>query len=356
MKSLSINLPDENYNIFIEKGLLDKVGYKIKEIYKGEKIAIVTDDNVYRIYGDKIKNILEKINFKIKFVVIENGEKSKSITVLQDIYNGFLDFNLTRSDLIITFGGGVVGDIGGFAAATFLRGVPFIQIPTTLLSQIDSSVGGKVAVNLKRGKNLIGNFYHPKAVFIDPKVLKTLDKRVFNDGLGECIKYGCIKDEKLFSKLEGYKSYEELYNDIEYIIHRCCSIKKEFVEDDEKDTGKRMILNFGHTIGHAIERYFNYSLYTHGEAVAIGMYMMTNSSEKIGETNTGTAEKIKKLLIKYNLPYASKKVDIDKIVETVSLDKKRKGNNINLILIKSIGESFIKKIKKEEASKYVIKD
>lgn len=354
MKSLSINLPDTSYSIYIKKGLLDEVGCKIKKIYTGQKIAIVTDDNVYKLYGDKIKNVLERNNFKIKFIVIKNGEKSKSINVLQDIYNGFLNFNLTRSDLIITLGGGVVGDIGGFAAATFLRGVPFIQIPTTLLSQIDSSIGGKVAVNLGRGKNLIGNFYHPKAVFIDPEVLKTLDKRVFNDGLSECIKYGCIKDEGLFSKLLNYASYEELYKNIEYIIYSCCSIKKEFVEHDEKDTGKRMILNFGHTIGHAIEQYFNYDVYTHGEAVAIGMYIIVNNSEIIGETKKGTAKKIKELLIKYNLPWNVEKMDMNEIIKTINLDKKRDGNNINLILIKDVGESFIKKIKKEQASKYII--
>ncbi|WP_392486494.1 3-dehydroquinate synthase [Haloimpatiens sp. FM7315] len=353
MRKLSIDLPGKNYEIFIQKGLFEQIGLNIRNIYKGKKIAVVTDDKVYRIYGDRMKKNLIDSGYLVKFIIIKNGEKSKNINVLQDIYSGFLDFNLTRKDIILTFGGGVVGDLGGFAAATFLRGIPFIQIPTTLLSQIDSSIGGKVGIDLERGKNLIGSFYHPKAVFVDPEVLMSLEKRVFNDGLSECIKYGCIKSKELFLKLENYKSDKELYEDIDYVIYKCCTIKKEFVEEDEKDTGKRMILNFGHTIGHAIETYFNYSKYTHGEAVAIGMYLITKNSERNKETEKGTSDKIKNLLIKYNLPYTFEKIDTNKIVQTISLDKKCIENSINIILIRNIGESYIKKIKKDQVFNYI---
>ncbi|MDV2934331.1 3-dehydroquinate synthase, partial [Enterococcus faecalis] len=171
-------------------------------------------------------------------------------------------------DLIIALGGGVVGDLAGFVASTFLRGISFIQIPTSLLAQVDSSVGGKVAVDLERGKNLVGSFYHPELVLIDPNMLGTLPEKYFNDGLGEVIKYGCIKSKELFEKLEGFENKEDLKENIGEIIYECCNIKREVVEYDEKDLGERMILNFGHTLGHAIEQIYNYETYSHGEAVA----------------------------------------------------------------------------------------
>ena len=244
--------------------------------------------------------------------------------------------------MILTLGGGVIGDLGGFVASTFLRGVPFIQVPTTLLAQVDSSVGGKVAVDLDKGKNLVGSFYHPKKVIIDPEVLNSLSDRVFNDGMAEVIKYGCIKDKEFFNNLLQYENKEEVMNNIEYIIHNCCKIKKEVVEKDEKDTGERMLLNFGHTIGHAIEQYYNYNKYTHGEAVAIGMYEITKISEASFETEKGTADIIKNILIKYNLPYKLD-IDINEIKETISLDKKNIDNKLNLIFISKIGESKIVK-------------
>ena len=209
---------------------------------------------------------------------------------------------------------------------------------------MDSSVGGKVGVDLSKGKNLVGSFYHPKKVIIDPEVLETLSDRVFNDGMAEVIKYGCIKDKDFFDKLFEYKNKEDVMNNIEYIIHNCCKIKKEVVEKDEKDTGERMLLNFGHTIGHAIEQYYNYNKYTHGEAVAIGMYEITKISEASGETKTGTAEVIKNILIKYGLPYELD-IDINEIKDTISLDKKNINNKLNLIFISKIGES--KKVKRD---------
>jgi 3-dehydroquinate synthase len=241
-------------------------------------------------------------------------------------------------------GGGVVGDMGGFVASTYLRGIPFIQIPTTLLSQVDSSIGGKVAVNLPEGKNLVGSFYHPNAVFIDTEALDTLDTRVFNDGMSEVIKYGCIKDNELFNKLLNYKDIAELKENLEDIIFNCCYIKKLVVEADEKETGERMLLNFGHTIGHAIEKYFNYKEYTHGEAVAIGMNLISALAEKDGLTEAGTNEVIKKILIKYCLPLEVKNLDTNKIIDTIKLDKKNIEKDLNIILLNRIGDSYIHKL------------
>ncbi|MCT4620007.1 MAG: 3-dehydroquinate synthase [Marinisporobacter sp.] len=351
MPTLKVNLPEKNYPILIQKGILNHIGEKIKKIYQNKKIAIITDTHVEKLYGARIKKQLDN-DFEIKMIVLEPGEKSKSMDVLQHVYNKLLEFEITRGDLIIAFGGGVVGDLTGFAAATLLRGIPFIQIPTSLLAQIDSSVGGKVAVNLPKGKNLVGNFYHPKAVFIDPDVLKTLDKRVFSDGMAEVIKYGCIRNKKLFDDLLKYND-EELFEHIEQIIYTCCHIKKSIVERDELDTGERMLLNFGHTLGHAVEKHYKYEKYTHGEAVAIGMYHITKKGEALGITDKKTSDCIKEILCKYHLPYEMPAMDQEEIIKTIGLDKKNKGQYMNIILIKKVGESLIKKIYKKDIVAFI---
>ncbi|ABK62050.1 3-dehydroquinate synthase [Clostridium novyi] len=353
MRELKISLGENSYSILIEKGLISSIGKKISEIYNGKKVAVVTDKNVDKFYGDKIVSQLEGRGFNVKKIVLNPGEKSKSVEVLLNTYDELLDFNITRGDLIIALGGGVVGDLTGFAAATLLRGIPYIQIPTSLLAQIDSSIGGKVAVDLNRGKNLVGNFYHPKAVFIDPNMLKTLDERFFYDGMAEVIKYGCIRDKQLFYNLLNYNTNEELIENMEHIIYSCCNIKREIVERDEKDTGERMLLNFGHTIGHAIEKYFNFEKYTHGEAVALGMYAITKKSEEMKLTKEGTSNLIKDILTKYNLKYDIHLEDKESILNAISLDKKNKGEFMNIVILNEIGKSFIHKIKKEKVSDFI---
>lgn len=340
-KNLFVDLKENSYNILIEKGLLNKLGEELKNIYFGEKIFIITDENVDKYYGSKVKDELDKIGYKTRKMVLAPGEKTKSFSTLPSIYNELLDFKLTRKELIITLGGGVIGDLGGFASSTFLRGVSFIQIPTSLLAQVDSSVGGKVAVDLEKGKNLVGSFYQPKAVFIDPDVLNTLPEKFYKDGMAEVIKYGCIKDRDFFYMLKSLKSREEVMNNIEDILYKCCYIKKSVVERDEKDLGERMLLNFGHTLGHAIEKYYNFTGYSHGEAVAIGMYNISLKSEDEGITEKGVAEEIKEILINYDLPYKVDIKDNNKIIDTISLDKKNIGNVLKVILLKSIGESII---------------
>lgn len=353
MKKLSIELKDSSYEIYIEKDIIKNIDKLIKSIYKNEKIIIVTDENVDKYYGNLVCSLLLENKFKVKKIVLKPGEKTKSINSLLRLYDEFLDYNLTRSDLIIALGGGVIGDLTGFAAATFLRGIPFVQIPTSLLSQIDSSIGGKVAVDLPQGKNLVGNFYHPKAVFIDPNVLKTLEPKFFKDAMGEVIKYACIKDKNLFDTLLSYKNNTEIFYDMEDIIHTCCLIKKSIVQQDEKDTGERMLLNFGHTLAHALERYFNYDGITHGEAVAIGMYNITLHTEKMGITKIGTSNLIKELLKKYKLNYNLDIKDWDKVIQYTTYDKKNLSKNMNVIALLEIGKAIIKKINKEEINKFI---
>ena len=340
-KNLLVDLSENSYNIIIEKGLFSRLGEEINKIYKGKKIFIITDSNVNKYYGDKVVNELEKSGYIIKKLVLPAGEETKSFNTLPTIYNELLAFKLTRKDLIITLGGGVIGDLGGFAASTFLRGVPFVQIPTSLLAQVDSSVGGKVAVDLEQGKNLVGSFYQPKAVLIDPEVLNTLPEKFYRDGMGEVIKYGCIKDREFFYMLKELNSRQEVMDNIENILFTCCNIKRIVVENDEKDLGERMLLNFGHTLGHAIEKYYNFKVYSHGEAISIGMYYITLLSENLGITKKGTSDEIKEILIKYHLPYEVQLDDIESVVNTIALDKKNLGNILKVILINDIGKSII---------------
>lgn len=334
-----VDLKEKSYPIYIEKGLLDDVGKKVKEIFNGKKIVIITDDQVNHYYGQRVKTQLD-IDYDVKIVEVKHGEKSKDFHILPSLYQQLLDFNLTRSDLIIALGGGVIGDLGGFVASTYLRGIPFVQIPTSLLAQVDSSVGGKVAVDLPEGKNLVGAFYHPKMVLIDPLVLKTLEPRFIHDGMGEVIKYGCIKDIELFHQLASYQDFDALYEDIDEIIYRCVDIKRIVVENDEKDFGDRLVLNFGHTLAHTLEQYFQYEKHSHGEAVAIGMYQITKASEQLGMTENKISDKIKAVLEKYELPIQAD-IEMEKLKQTILVDKKNINNKLSLILLKNLGEAII---------------
>ncbi len=352
MKTLTVEFKTKKYDVIIEKDFIEKIGNEVAKIYKNTKISVITDENVFDIYGEKLKTSLLKSGFDVDIIVVKPGEDSKSFTVLESIYKKLLSFNLTRGDMIIAFGGGVVGDLGGFAASTYLRGVDYIHVPTTLLAQIDSSIGGKVGINLDEGKNLAGSFYHPKKVIIDPNFLNTLDDKYIKDGLGEVIKYSCIYDENFFNQLLEIKNKNQLFENMEDIIYTCCSIKKEIVEKDERDRGSRMVLNFGHTFGHGIERSTNYK-YTHGEAVAIGMYNITKRSEELELTEPGTSEKIKAILNNFNIEHKLPNIVVEGILSSMKYDKKNISGFINLILLKKIGEVTIKKIKSEEVYSFL---
>lgn len=336
---LKVNLGKDSYNIYIQQGLLDHLLDYVLPVCKGKQVMILSDDQVYSYYGQKIEEQLQS-HYRVGHVIVPHGEQSKRFDILPEIYHQLLSFQLTRSDVIIALGGGVIGDLAGFIASTFLRGVQFIQIPTSLLAQVDSSVGGKVAVDLPEGKNLVGAFKHPSCVLIDPLTLKTLESRYINDGMGEVIKYGCIFDKALFEKLISYQSFDELYQDIDEIIYRCVDLKRIVVEKDLFDFGDRLALNFGHTLGHAIEQHYHYQTYSHGEAVSIGMYQLSLMSEAKGLTQKGTALQIKKALDLYHLPHISH-VSTQELKKAMALDKKNINQKLNFVLLKEIGDCFI---------------
>lgn len=345
MKKLTVNVND-GYDILIEKGLLDKAGVLVKKILKGKKICLISDSNVYDIYGDKVKVLLEAEGYDVSIYIFKAGESSKNTATVIDMVEFMADKGLTREDGVIALGGGVCGDMAGFAAAIYLRGIKFVQIPTTLLSQVDSSVGGKTAVDLPQGKNLCGAFHQPSLVIIDSNVLDTLDAHFFADGMGEVIKYGCIKSSKLFDRLEN----EDIKEAIDNVIYECLDIKRQVVENDEKEHGERALLNFGHTCGHAIEKLWNFETVSHGEAVGIGMVMISRVGENLGITEKGTADRIETVLKKYNLKTTDTH-SISEIVMAMSADKKRTGTGIKFVMLKSIGESFIKPVDNSDISK-----
>ncbi|MFC6464688.1 3-dehydroquinate synthase [Marinilactibacillus sp. GCM10026970] len=342
MPELIVKVPAEetSYALKIEKNLLSQIGREISALFSGKKIMVVTDETVHNHYGENVLNQLRRAGFEVQCIVLPPGEQTKTFSSMPAIFSQLIEFGLTRSDLIIALGGGVVGDITGFAAATYLRGISFVQIPTTLLAQVDSSVGGKVGVDLPEGKNLVGAFYHPELVLIDPLVLETLTNQSFADGMAEVIKYGCIKDQNLFNHLMEMSSREEVMDQIEWVIETCCTIKKTVVQEDEKDTSERMLLNFGHTLGHAIEAYYHYEVYSHGQGVAIGMVELSRLAEEQGLTQTGTTEKIIKILENHQLPTKLETpADYAEILPYIEKDKKNFKGNLNIIVLEEIGSA-----------------
>ena len=339
MKTIHVDLGTNSYPIYIERRIFSHIPEYLQEGYEGKHILIISDDHVFPLYGEELEKSLNTFSI-CSHLTLPHGEPTKDFQTLPQVYDALLDAHLNRSDLIIALGGGVIGDLAGFAAASYLRGIPFIQVPTSLLAQVDSSVGGKVAVDLARGKNLVGSFFHPKMVFIDPDVLYTLPKHFLRDGMGEVIKYGCIKDVSLFERLESLPSYETLLAQMPEIIANCIDIKRQVVEADQFDRGERMLLNFGHTLAHAIEQHFHYERESHGEAVAIGMYQITKIAEDKGLSCPGIAERIRTILKQYKLPIQSN-LPLGELLGAIKLDKKNLGKNLNLILLREIGKSYI---------------
>ena len=352
MQKITVNLGKDTYNIEIARNLWQTLGKKVRHLSAAEKVAVITDKNVDALYGKSLEEQLKTEGFMVRRIAFTPGEMSKNLATLGKVYAALADFGLTRTDLIITLGGGVPGDLGGLAAATFLRGVAFMQVPTSLLAQIDSSVGGKVAVDLPEGKNLVGNFYQPKAVFIDPELLRTLPVRYLHDGLAEAIKYGAFGDAALFEKIAGFQDDAQLLANMEEIIFTCCTLKAQVVEKDEHDTGGRMVLNFGHTIGHAVEKCFKYGKYTHGEGVGLGMVRITQQTEKLGMTEKGTAERIAKVLAKYQLP-TEFVLAPHQLLQAIGSDKKKSGNQLTIVVLDKIGQSHLQKIAFAALPKYV---
>ncbi len=347
MTKLCVDVSDKSLSeIYIENGLLSKASELTKTVLKGKKIALVSDTNVYPLYGEDIKKQLENEGYEVFTYIFKAGEASKNTAQLIKIVEFMAENELTREDGAVALGGGVCGDMVGFAASVFLRGIKFVQIPTSLLAQVDSSVGGKTAVDLPQGKNLCGAFHQPSLVIIDPDVLKTLSPHFFSDGMGEVIKYGCIKSASLFEKLES----GDVMDNLTEVITECVSIKRQVVENDEKEHGERALLNFGHTCGHAIEKLWNFETVSHGEAVAIGMVMITRAGENLGVTEKGTTDRLIKVLEKNNLKIRDTHTDKE-IISAMNGDKKRTGTGIKFVMIDKIGSSFINPIKYEDINK-----
>lgn len=350
---LTVTLPNHSYDLAIEKGLLQSIGSWAKELWSPQKVVIITDTNVHPLYGNQVYQSLQEAGFVPSFFVIEAGEQSKSLTVAAEIYDFLANEGLTRSDGIIALGGGVVGDLAGFVASTYMRGLHFLQIPTTLLAQVDSSIGGKTAVNTSKAKNLVGTFAQPDGVLIDPDTLNTLEIRRVREGIAEIIKSAAIADEELWQLLDSLTDENDLLNQATEVIAACCKIKRKVVEEDELDNGVRLLLNFGHTIGHALENTVGYGIITHGEGVAIGMSQITRVAESKKLTPAGTLEQLNEMIQKFHLPIMSDQWDQKQLFTALTHDKKARGGKINIILLESIGKAKIVRIPIEEMKSYL---
>lgn len=334
MNTVSVQA-SKTYSVLIGHNLLAQIGAYIQNVHGPCKAAIVSDSNVWPLYGDTVQQSLESAGYQVCSYIFPAGEASKNMDTYSSIVNFLAEHQLTRSDLVIALGGGVVGDMTGFAAATFLRGIAYIQVPTSLLAMVDSSVGGKTAIDLPAGKNLVGAFYQPCLVLCDISTLKTLPEEIFRDGCAEVIKYGVLFDPVLFSHLREYG----LDFDHEYVITRCVELKRDVVATDEFDTGDRQRLNLGHTFGHAVEAQSHFSV-SHGQAVAIGMALISRASYAKLLCNEQTMTDVCNTIQSFGLPTQTQYKSGQLITSALS-DKKRSGNSVNLIIPRSIGDCSI---------------
>ncbi|HOO61123.1 MAG TPA: 3-dehydroquinate synthase [Bacillota bacterium] len=332
MPELMANTNHGKYPILIRTGAISQLGEVAEKSVRGRNAFVVTDEIVAPLYLAKAVSSLKDKGFKVSTFTVPAGESSKCREMLFMIYDELFAAGITRSDLIIALGGGVVGDLTGYAAASYLRGCPLIQVPTTLLAQVDSAIGGKTGIDMPYGKNLVGAFYQPKAVIIDPSLLKSLPRTRMAEGMAEVIKYGCIRDAMLF------ESIEKGMFDLEWILERCVRIKTTVVQNDEYDNGERMLLNFGHTMGHAIEKVSGYSTMTHGEAVAIGMVTAARIGVKKNMTSEKDVERIISVLEKWHLP-TSTDLPLEELYNSMLSDKKKLSGKVYYVLLKSIGEA-----------------
>lgn len=344
MKTLRVQTT-RPYDIFIGSGLLDRAGELSREVNGGSRALIVTDSNVGPLYAARVGASLRAADYRTEEFVFPAGEGSKRLATVEQIYGALAAGGFTRADLVVALGGGVTGDMAGFAAATFLRGIDFVQIPTSLLAQVDSSVGGKTGVDIPAGKNLIGAFWQPIRVLADLDALDTLPPAFVADGLGEIVKYACIRPcpdektgERLFDRLERGEALSPANR--EDTVFTCIDCKRGVVERDEREAGERKLLNFGHTLGHALEKYYDYAGPTHGCAVAVGMARLTTASERAGLTVSGTAARLTALLTSLGLP-ADDPAGVAEWLPCAGMDKKRTGKEIDLVLLREIGDAFV---------------
>ena len=342
MPTVTVPLAERSYPIFIGDNLLSTLGRRCAALKLGARCAVISDRNVAPLYAKKVLASLAAAGFNASLITVPAGETAKSLKTVESCYDQLAKHRLERKSFIVALGGGVVGDLAGFVAATYLRGIAFIQVPTTLLAQVDSSVGGKVGVNLKAGKNLVGAFYQPQLVLCDLGTLATLPKREFRAGLAEVIKYGIIYDAALFARLE--KDLPRLLagdrSKLAAVIARCCEIKAEVVGQDETESGLRAILNFGHTIGHAIEATCGYGKYLHGEAISIGQVAAAELSAEILGLSTDEVARITQLFARAGLPIRIKLTasHLQRLLNAMLLDKKVSAGVVKFVLAKKIGQ------------------
>lgn len=346
MHILKLNLKKRSYNIIIGNNIINLLGRYILKLNIGRDAYVITNASIKEKYGRVLDNGLKQYGFNVRFKLIPDTEKSKSIETASSVIKDMTFYDRRRRILIIAFGGGVIGDLAGFIASIYKRGIPYIQIPTTLLAQVDSSIGGKTAVDLIQGKNLLGAFYQPKLVFSDVRLLKTLNIRQIQSGLAEVIKYGVIKDAEFFTYLE--KNYRDILDlkmsALEFVVMRSSGIKAKIVQQDEREEkGIRTILNFGHTLGHAVEAAGRYKRYNHGQAIALGMLLACDISKELGLTSNTTAQRIESLIKKAGLPTKIEKISGPDIIKAHYRDKKFMGSQNKFVLIKGIGKIEIRK-------------
>ncbi|MGR3177854.1 MAG: 3-dehydroquinate synthase [Candidatus Anammoxibacter sp.] len=358
MKDIVVKLGTNSYNIKIGQRIIKQIDALLPDNIESKKAVIITDENVAKLYLDLLANRFAKSGFDIKQVSIVPGEDQKNSSTIEKLYEAFFDHRMDRKSFVIALGGGVVGDLSGFAASTFMRGIPYVQVPTTLLAQVDSSVGGKTGINHPRGKNMVGCFYQPKGVFIDTDTLSTLPKEELIAGLVEVVKYGMIRSKPLFEYLENSLSdILQLKEDaLEHIIFNSCRIKAEVVEEDEKENGIRVILNYGHTIGHAIEALTGYRQYRHGEAVGIGMVYAGKIAKEMGLVDDSTLDRQTSLLEQMGLSSTVTDLDTTQIVEKLYQDKKTIGGRLRFVLPVQIGEVVVSDNVPEDIIYKVLKD
>jgi len=339
MKRLSIDLGDRSYDIRVGRRLLQQAGAWVTEITNPSRVVVITHPSINRLYGEKLSAGFSSAKVPIHCIEVPEGERSKSLQQAEKIYDRLLEWKCDRQTVLVALGGGVIGDLTGFVAATYVRGVPFIQIPTTVLAQVDSSVGGKTAVNHPRGKNMIGAFYQPKLVVADLETLESLPEKEFKAGLAEIIKYGVIEDAALFHYLENETQKILAHDDtaLAHIVATSCAIKAKVVEKDERESHYRMVLNFGHTVGHAIESLTGYSSFIHGEAVAIGMVIAAKLSQAMGYCSVDVPRRIANLIEAFGLPTRLPNLQAEDIIQSIYLDKKTAHKKIRFILVKEIG-------------------
>jgi 3-dehydroquinate synthase len=341
MTELSVQTQTKRYPVYITPGALAQTGSIVAAQGTGRNTVVVTDHQVAEYFLERVVQSLKNAGFTCDSAVIPAGEKSKTPEQLARLYASFHKAGLTRSDSVVALGGGVVGDLAGFAAATWLRGVSLVQVPTSLLAQVDSSVGGKTGLDLPQGKNLVGAFYQPNAVIIDPLVLETLPGPYRADGMAEIIKYGFIADRTLLERIETKNC------DQSWMIERCLRIKIHFIEKDEKDSGERMLLNFGHTVGHSIEKLTGFTRYSHGQAVAIGMVLAARMGEIMNRTKPGTTHRLVRILTEYGLPISTN-LPVPELIDALRSDKKKLGRHIHFVLLHQPGEAFLHPMTPEE--------